>query len=318
MKPTFFVLIISLISIAMLSTSCRMTGEMHKAPGANEDLLNAYQGKVLVLLMGMPGCGGTANATDSLEAFHKTKPDSVEVLRLDVPPPGGAIGPQDSWNYSYSHAIDAQRTIADRLGFFYYPTLYILDQEGEVRYSGEYNDKVSDIVKEIAAEKPGAPKRQYSPTMLSEGQRPEAFSCKDLGGDERSLNDLSGKEATLVIFSSLTCPFSKKAVAGAPDLAAEFKAKGASVIVINRDSPAEEIRSFYKEAMPEIPVLVDHDGALSENRFGVTAVPFCYVLNKDGQVAYRMPFTAEAAQGAMRSVLGLTPGTFKVQSKGAG
>lgn len=311
MKHLFYVS--ALIVAALMATGCQ------SAPvKAEKNLLAPYEGKVLVMIMGMPGCGNTETTSEKLDAYYKNRPEGVEIVRVDVPPPGGKLKPLKSWSCAYKREVDRSRMLADKMGFFYYPTLYILDKDGDVRFNGEYNDEVPDHIKAILAEKSGTPKKQYSPMMLAEGQKPDAFSCADLAGTKRAFDDLRGKKATLVIFSSLTCPFSKKAVVSAPDLAKEFGSKGASVIVINRDAPADDIRSFYQEKMPEVPVLVDSDGKLSEDRFGVTAVPFCYVLDKNNAVSYKMPFTSEAAQGAMKATLGLTQGRFKVKSKGAG
>lgn len=305
----FFFTIVTVAALAGCTAISSSDGSEFLAP---------HKGEVLVALLGTQGCPGTEDGTKFLAEYNKTRPEGVSIMRVDVPAPGGKVKRVTTWTAGFEYAVDEDRDLAERLDFFYYPTLYILDRDGEMRYSGACDDGVKDVVKALLAEKPGDPKPMFSPTMLEVGEKAESFSLKSLQGNTVSFDDIRGKEATLLIFNSTTCPFSKKAVISAPELASKFSPKGASIAVMDRGSPETDLKSFYMEKIPDIPVLLDPDCTVSQDTFGVTAVPFFYIFDKNGAVAYRMPFSEEAAEGAMKAALGMTSGRYKGKSKGAG
>ena len=103
-----------------------------------------------MLLLGMSGCPGTENATEVLTGYARTKPDGVGILRLDVPPPGEVLGCVEGWDAPFPRELDARRKTADRLDFFFYPTLYIFDGEGVERFQGAFlrrGDKVGLVAR---------------------------------------------------------------------------------------------------------------------------------------------------------------------------
>jgi peroxiredoxin len=303
-----------------LAALCLLTGLFGCATGPQKasEVLAPYKGDVLVLLMGQDGCGGTRNLSGNLAEYNKVKPQGVSVVRIDAPPPGGKISPAGNWTAGYPYSLDDDRVVADHLGFFYYPTLYILDQDGEVRYSGGGEGDIKTIVSEILSEKPGSPKKMFSPMMLAVGDRAAPFTTESLAGQRVSNASYEGKDAVLIIFSSTTCPYSMKAVKCAPKLKTEFAEKGADVLVVDFGGDPDSIRSFYEESTPGITVIPDEDQKISREGYGVQAVPFFYVLNKDGRVAYRMPFSEDAARDAMKVTLGLMEKPGKIEARGAG
>jgi peroxiredoxin len=280
--------------------------------------LASYRGDVLVLVIGSPTCPGTKALTKKFSDYDRGKPTGVTVMRIDVPPPGGEIKKPAQWTEAWPYHVDNSRVIAEELAFFYYPTMYILDKEGEVRYSGDWEDAVPEYVNEILAEKPGAKKRMFSPTMLDVGEKAAYFSGTTLDQRKVSTADFSRAKATLLIFSSTTCPFSKKAVASAPKLLEEFGPKNGSVIIVDAGGNPSSIRSYYDEKTPGVPVLSDEEQTISKDKYGVQTYPFFYVFDGKGAVAHRMPYTEEAARTAMQATLGLIKGDVKIEAKGAG
>jgi peroxiredoxin len=287
-------------------------------PQKADEVLGPYRGDVVVLLMGKEGCPGTADLSGELAEYSKVKPEGVSLLRVDAPPPGGKVKAAKKWTAGYPYTLDNDRVVADHMGFFYYPTLYILDQDGEVRYTGGGEDNFKSIVSEILDEKPGAPKKMFSPLMIAVGDKGAPFSTNSLDGAKVSSASYEENEAVLIIFSSTTCPFSKKAVASAPRLRDEFAGNGGDVLIVDTGGDPEAIRAFYEESTPGITVIPDEDKKISKDGYGVQAVPFFYVLNKDGRVAYRMPFSEDAARDAMRVTLGLMKKPAKIEARGAG
>ncbi|MHC4201178.1 MAG: TlpA family protein disulfide reductase, partial [Planctomycetota bacterium] len=274
-------------------------------PRAPVDPLAGCRGKTIVLLMGMPGCPGTIEATRFLVEYSREKPEGVAVVRLDVAPPGDSLAEPKGGDAGFVHKLDRDRTVADRLEFFFYPTLYIIDKDGKVRFRGGCEpDRVKEMVAEITAERPGAAKRVYTPPMPAVGSAAAAFAGKDLAGKDVSLEALRGKAATLLFFGSAACPYSKDAVSSLPALAAEFGGKGAAVAVVNIGQTPKAIRPFYARQAPRITVVADETSDIGEKKYGVRSVPFFYVLDKAGKIAARRPFTPDAARMALAKTLG--------------
>lgn len=280
--------------------------------------LASFQGDVLVLVMGSPTCPGTKSITKEFSTYNATKPAGVTLMRIDVPPPGGEIKKPAKWAEAYPYFVDNSRKTAEELAFFYYPTMYILDKDGEMRYSGDWEDGVPGYISEILTEKAGGDKRMFSPTMLDVGEKAAYFSGTTLDQRKVSTEEFSRSKATLLIFSSTTCPFSKKAVASAPKLLEEFGSKDGNVIIVDAGGKPSSIRSYYAEKTPGVPVLTDEDTSISKDKYGVQTYPFFYVFDGQGAVAYRMPYTEDAARTAMKATLGLLEGDVKIEAKGAG
>lgn len=280
------------------------------------DPLTAYRGKTVLLIMGMPGCPGTEKASAFFSTYAAAKPAQVELLRIDVPPPGGRIDESGPWSAPFTRQIDRERAIAATLGFFSYPTFYVIDRDGVIRFAGPFEPtRIEAMVAELAAEKPVGEKRMFSPVLPAIGAPAAAFTATTLEGKEVALSGLLGKRATLLFFGSTTCPFSRQAAQTLPALIAAYADQGLGVAIINQGEKAEAIRDFY--AGQSAPVIVDADGAISLGKYGVWAVPFCFVLDGDGKVLARQAYTAAAATGAVAKALGLSYDVLLPQS-GAG
>jgi hypothetical protein len=92
-------------------------------------------------------------------------------------------------------ALDKDRKLAEKLDFFYYPTLYVFDRDSELRFAGGCDaQRLPEMVAEIAGEKPGAPKKMYSLTQPAAGAAAPAFSARSLDGKDVALESLRGME----------------------------------------------------------------------------------------------------------------------------
>ncbi len=316
MKTT--VLITFLLLLLFVGTCC---GAAQAATPGKSPLLNALpphcRGKIVLMLLGMPGCGATDKATEFLSGYAPSKPEGVEILRIDVPPPGGKLNDLPGWKAPFPRIVDEKRTIASLIDFFYYPTLYILDRKGEVRFSGECRSgDVEKMVWEIASEKPGDPPYRYMAPMPAKGDKAEDFTCLLQDGTTRILSGLRGSKGTLLFFGSPSCPFSAEATGALSSLAQNFKAAGVSIVIVNRGAIGSNNEDFYSRKAPGIPVFLDEKETISEKKFGVTTVPFFYLLDGKGVIIERRPFTDGAARNALAALLGT--GVPATQAPGAG
>jgi thiol-disulfide isomerase/thioredoxin len=267
------------------------------------NLLAKAKGRVLVVLLGMESCPNTRRGTEVLAEYAGQRPDGVMLARVDVPPPGGEVEPVAEWKHPFPCLPDARRRLATRLEFFFYPTLYILDRDGTVRYAGGTEaESLRRMVGEILAEKPGGEKRIYTPPLPAIGAAAAPVWARALDGRELTLAELRGVKGTFLYFSSTSCPFSVEGLAKVAKLAEEFKGKGIGFAVVNKPEAAEDVRRVCAEQNPGVPVLLDEKGEICK-AYGVDPVPFCFVLDAADRVAARKPFTFESAATALHRLL---------------
>jgi peroxiredoxin len=302
------------LALALLAGLAGCGREAPPAGGA----LDGYKGKVLVLLLGAPGCPGTGAATEFLTGYLQEAPPEVAVLRLDVPVPGGPLG-QDPGAVSIPRKTDPERKVAEKLGFFFYPTLYILDRDGAVRFSGGCEPaRVREVVAALVAEKPGEAKRSFTPPLLEVGAAAPAFAGQTPAGAELAPEKLRGAKATLLFFGATDCPFSNQALATLPALAKDYDARGAAVAVVTRSPAGEATAKLHQEQAPGVAVLCDPEDRVGRGLYRVPAVPFYYALDAGGKVAARGPFTELAARAGLQRALGLAGSAPPPASTGAG
>ncbi|MHC4248161.1 MAG: TlpA family protein disulfide reductase [Planctomycetota bacterium] len=306
----------------MLACSMRTRPTSRTGPSPAEavpEVISRHRGQVLVLLLGMPGCPGTGRAAEFLGRYARTKPEGVALLHLDVPPPGRLLPAPEAGSDEFPHELDAGREVADRLEFFYYPTLYILDKEGHERFQGGCEPgRLEEMVAAVLAEKPGDEKHVFTRPLPKVGSPAPDFSGTDLDGKAVKLADILGKKATFLYFGSPDCPFSARATAVLPALSERLGPMGVAVAVVNVGGSADEVRDFYAENAPGITVVSDPDRAISDGKYAVRTVPFFYVLDAKGRIAMREPFTEAAATAELAAALGLSPRKPRAPRSGAG
>jgi thiol-disulfide isomerase/thioredoxin len=286
-----------------------------RGPLTAQNLLERSRGQVLVLLMGMEGCPNTQRGTEELAGYAAKRPAGVTIVRVDAPPPAEEPAPAPEWAHPYAYVLDARRELADRLEFFFYPTLYVLDWEGTVRYSGKLDlDDLRRMIGEIQAEGGGA-KKIYTPALPPVGARGADFKAKKPDGSDVDLASVRGPKGVFLYFTSTTCPFSVRGLPAMAQLARRFDDKGIGFAVINKPETVENIGKVCAENAPGIPVIVDADATICR-AYGVEPVPFFYLLDGKGAIAERKPFTPESALAALNRLLGLAPTSDKASGAG--
>ncbi len=177
---------------------------------------------------------GRANRPGEPQSAQSKKPEGVAILRLDVPLAGEELELLEEWNHPYPRKVDTGRKLADALDYFFYPTFYVFDQDGALRYSGGCDPaKLDPMVNEILAEKPGQPKKSYNLPMPKAGEQAPAFTGTDLDDKTLTLTSLQGKKATLLVFAQTSCPYTIDALPAIQSVANVFRKHDVALVVIN-------------------------------------------------------------------------------------
>jgi len=307
-----------LMGCAITACSPEQRSEEQRSAEIMQSFLAPYQGKVLLLLMGREGCPGTAKATEFLHTYAATKPDAVAILRLDVPLAGEELELSEEWAHPYPRNVDTGRRIADALDFFFYPTFFVFDPDGEMRYSGGCDPaKLPQMVQEILAEKTGQPKQSYNLPIPKAGEPAPAFSGPDLKGQSVTLTTLKSQKATLLVFAQTSCSYTIDALPAIQSVANAFRKHDVALVVINTGEDLETIQPIYAKSLSNIPVVWDKNGVISK-QFGVDVSPFFFLLDQNGKVVKRGSFKAQAVTGALNTLLNRSVAAPRPASKEAG
>lgn len=307
-------LVFCMIGLAVLDLSYSLgeteTVKQIVKPIPASDVIMQNKGNVVVALLGMEGCPGTETATTFLADFSKTKPEGVRICRVDVPLPGRKVEKAGNVSSALEYLVDNDRTLARRLEFFFYPTLYIMDRDGVVRFSGGCDpDKVRMMATELASEPAGAEKKMYTPPLVRVGEIIPDFNIGDINGKEVSLGKLCGQDGAILFFGSTYCPFSLDATADLERLKKDFADRKLSYVVVSFGQTADKVREVYARETPGSVVVIDADKSVSGRQFGVSAVPFFYLLDKNRKVLDRCPFVYDSVKSAIVKAQGKANGT---------
>jgi peroxiredoxin len=125
------------------------------------------------------------------------------------------------------------------------------------------------------------------PAPPAVGTMIDDFKLPDIGGAERSLKALSGKNGAVLIFISVQCPVSNGYNERMQKLADDYKAKGVNVIGINSNTtePIATVKAHASDKHFTFTVLKD-DGNKIADRLGATRTPEAYVIDASGKLVY--------------------------------
>ena len=119
-----------------------------------------------------------------------------------------------------------------------------------------------------------------------------AFVAKDLRAVCTVINShFLWFEATLlpprvIDFTTTWCIWCTRQEPQVVDLHKKYESKGFTVIAIDCNEPRETVLSKYPGGTNLYPVVLDLDGNVSRNQYGVQGFPFYLLVDKTGKVAY--------------------------------
>ena len=124
--------------------------------------------------------------------------------------------------------------------------------------------------------------------MLATGSRAPSFRLKDLEGKERSLDDLLASGPVLLAFFKESCPVCQFTF---PFLERLHQGAGAALqfIAVSQDD-ARSTKQFNRDCGVSFTTLLDEAraGYPASNAFGISYVPSCFLVEKDGTVSWTL------------------------------
>ncbi|MEX0653567.1 MAG: thioredoxin family protein [Phycisphaeraceae bacterium] len=130
-------------------------------------------------------------------------------------------------------------------------------------------------------------------TMLELGTEAPAFSLPDTEGNTVSLKDFAGKDALVVMFICVHCPYVKHVQDELARLAKDYQARNVGFVAINSndteshpdDSPEHMARQKKEHGFP-FPYLFDESQDVAK-AYRAACTPDFFVFDKDRKLAYR-------------------------------
>jgi peroxiredoxin len=121
--------------------------------------------------------------------------------------------------------------------------------------------------------------------LLKTGSSAPSFKLKDLDGKERTLEDLLASGPVMLAFYKASCPVCQFTL---PYL--ERLSKGGTPFAAVSQDDAPTARSFNREYSIGFTTLLDASsgGYAASNAFGISTVPSCFLVEKDGVISWSM------------------------------
>ena len=114
----------------------------------------------------------------------------------------------------------------------------------------------------------------------------KSFKLKTLDGVQKTLPDVLGRKATLVVFFFPTCPYCNAAFPKVQKLYDTYREQGLSMVWINVVPDEEKLIAAWREQHGDTaPVLLGSQSTPRE--YGVRMTPTHYLLNARGEILSR-------------------------------
>ena len=120
------------------------------------------------------------------------------------------------------------------------------------------------------------------------GHKLAGFSLRDVAGKDRSLDELAGKRATIIVFLSTECPMSNSYLEPLGELVKKHEGQGVRLVLVNPSAQETEsqVASHAREYSIQFPVLRDPDLTVAD-ALGAKVTPEAFLLDSDRVVRYR-------------------------------
>ncbi len=118
------------------------------------------------------------------------------------------------------------------------------------------------------------------------------FSLEDLQGNTRNLKDYRGK-LVMLNFWATWCPPCRAEMPSMEQLYQEMRGEDFVMLAVNLREGRTKVAGFTEEEGYNFPVLLDKDGQVGSQLYGVQAIPTTYLIAPDGTILGRKAGTRE-------------------------
>jgi peroxiredoxin len=118
---------------------------------------------------------------------------------------------------------------------------------------------------------------------LSAGAKAPAFALESADGKKLSLADALKKGPVVAAFFKVSCPTCQFTAPFLERLHESYAGEKFTLWGISQDDAADT-REFCQEFEVEFPALIDENGYLVSNQYGITNVPTVFLIAPDGKI----------------------------------
>ena len=180
-----------------------------------------------------------------------------------------------------------------------WPTIYVIDAEGIIRYKnarGPAMDKaVNTLLREMGeevADTGGAGEEKVSARQKGDsemvGKPAPPIALKRLHrakGTTFKLASHKNKDVVILDFWATWCPPCRKAMPILEKVAKEYEDRGVVLCSINIKEKPNKIRTFLKQQNLNVDVALDTDGKVA-TKYNVEGIPTMVIVDKKGNIAH--------------------------------
>jgi cytochrome c-type biogenesis protein len=158
------------------------------------------------------------------------------------------------------------------------------------------NTDFPSLTRVLASSEPAAapaPKPDTSPVTQSEktvnspaNPAPD-FTLASLGKGQVTLSRLKGKKGVVLVFFATWCVNCVREVPEIKRFAETAKKENIAVLCIDYQQEAEIVKRFKKSAQINYEILLDTDGTVTTEKYGIRGIPHIVGINAKGDIIYR-------------------------------
>jgi thiol-disulfide isomerase/thioredoxin len=118
--------------------------------------------------------------------------------------------------------------------------------------------------------------------LAKEKRQPPDWTLKTVEGKNITLSQLKGK-IVFINFWATWCPPCRSEMPSMEALYKRFRGDGLEFVAVDIAEDAAGVRKFLNEYKLTFPVVLDANGAVSNN-YGIQGIPATFVIDRDGKV----------------------------------
>ncbi len=134
---------------------------------------------------------------------------------------------------------------------------------------------------------PAAKEPQRQGVEKSSADLPPDFTLASLGKGSVTLSHLKGKKGVVLIFGATWCVNCVREMPEVKKFAEKAQKENVVVFGLFYKQPAEIVARFAKSQKINYGILLDLDGTVAEEKYGLRGIPHCVGINGAGRIIYR-------------------------------